>query len=192
MPRSTTMTAAAFAALVMSAFAAPAAAQVTSAGGEVASSSGQKQLVGNLITIDSIQAATAKLAATKAQNAAVKEFANQLASDHTTNAMNLSNIANKKDVGRESAGSTVTSQFSARFAALQTMPEGPEFDKAFLQAVVANHQAEISTINSGKASATDEDLKKDLDATLTGLQAHVSKANELTASLDKTPAKPPR
>ncbi len=194
MPRSTTMTAAALAALVMSAFAAPAAAQVvTSAGGEVVSPA-QKHLIDNLITIDSIQAATARLAATKTQNASVREFANQLASEHTTSAMTLSKIAAKKDVGRESGADSITSQFTTRYANLQTMPAGPDFDKAFLQIVVANHQAEIDAINTGRASANDEELKKDLDTMATGLQTHVTKANELTASLEKAPAsgKPPR
>jgi predicted outer membrane protein len=74
------------------------------------------------------------------------------------------------------------------------MPAGAEFDRAFLQAVVANHQAEISAIKSGKTSAGDEDLKKDLGQTVGGLQSHVTKANELAATLEKggaAPAKPP-
>ena len=67
MPRSTTLTAAALTALAACAFAAPAASQVTTAGGEVVSTA-QKHLIDNLITIDSIQAATAKLAAMKTEN----------------------------------------------------------------------------------------------------------------------------
>src|ERR1041385_3697511 len=63
MPRTTSMTVAAFAALAACAFAAPAAAQVvTSAGGEVVSPA-QKNLLDRMIVSDSIQAATAKLAA---------------------------------------------------------------------------------------------------------------------------------
>src|SRR5690242_1861645 len=95
----TSMTVAAFAALA--AFAAPAAAQVvTSAGGEVVSPA-QKNLIDRLIVSDSIQVATAKLAAEKSQNAAVKEFATQIASDHASHIAALAKIADKKDVGRE-------------------------------------------------------------------------------------------
>jgi predicted outer membrane protein len=70
------------------------------------------------------------------------------------------------------------------------MAAGPEFDRAFLQAVIANHQAEISAIDSWKASAKDEDLKKDLSHTTSGLQSHLSKADELTKKMEK-PSKPP-
>ena len=100
MPRSTTLTAAALTALAACAFAAPAASQVTTAGGEVVSTA-QKHLVDNLITIDSIQAATAKLAAMKTENPSVKEFANTLAADHAAHAGGLQKVADKKDVGRE-------------------------------------------------------------------------------------------
>ena len=95
MPRSTTLTTAAFAALAACALAAPAASQVTTAGGEVVSAA-QKHLVDNLITLDSIQAATAKLAAIKTQNAEIKEFANTLSADHAGHAGGL-----QKDLGQE-------------------------------------------------------------------------------------------
>src|SRR5215467_518620 len=93
MPRSTTMSVAAFAAIAACALAAPAASQVvTTAGGDVVSMA-QKHLVDNLITLDSIQAATAKLAATKTQNPAVRDFATSLESDHTAHAGALQKLA---------------------------------------------------------------------------------------------------
>jgi len=95
MPRTTSLTVAAFAAFAACAFAAPVAAQVvTTAGGEVVSPA-QKNLVDRLIVSDSIQAATAKLAAEKAQNPAVKDLATQLASDHSSHAAALAKIADK-------------------------------------------------------------------------------------------------
>jgi putative membrane protein len=195
MPRSTSMTVAMFAAAAACALAAPAASQVTTAGGEVVSMA-QKHLVDHLITIDSIQAATAKLAATKTQNESVRQFANALATDHAAHATALQQIAAKPDVGREAdAGDATTPQLASRYAALESMPAGDEFDKTFLQTVVANHQAEISTINSGRMAVKDEDLKKDLETTTGALQEHVSKANELAKTLKKGDApmsKPPR
>lgn len=197
MPRTTSMTAAAFAALAACALAAPLAAQVvTSAGGEVVSPA-QKNLVDRLITTDSIQAATAKLAADKATNPAVKEFATQLATDHAAHASALQKLSEKKEVGRETNPSDQSgADLAKQYETLQGMPAGTEFDRAFLQSVVANHQSEISAINAGKAAAKDEDLKKDLDETSSALQAHASKATELASSLDKAPpmtpaAKPP-
>ena len=115
--------------------------------------------------------------------------------DHTAHIGALQKIADKKDVGREpDSGNKWAAEFSSRYAALESAPDGPEFDRAFLQTVVANHQAEIAAINTGKASATDEDFKKDLGQTAAALQSHVTKANELTATLEKSgmkPAKPP-
>ena len=196
MPRTTTMTAAALAAFAACTFAATAASQVvTSAGGEVVSSA-QKHLVDNLIAMDSIQAATAKFAAGKTQNASVREFANAIAMDHAMHAAALTKLSAKKTVGRDTATeNSSTKEFATRYAALQSAPAGAEFDRAFLQTVVANHQTEIAAINSGKTAATDEELKKDLEQTENGLHAHLTKANELTSTLEKSgmaPTKPPR
>src|SRR6476646_8977279 len=108
MPRSTTLTAAAITALAACAFAAPAA---------------------SLITTDSIQAATAKLAAMKTENPSVKEFANTLAADHAAHAGGLQKVADKKDVGREAdPGNTLPTEFASRYTALESTPAGPEFD----------------------------------------------------------------
>lgn len=196
MPRTNTMTAAALAAFAACAFAATATSQVvTSAGGEVVSAA-QKHLVDNLITIDSIQAATAKFAAGKTQNASVREFANAIAMDHATHAAALTKLSAKRTVGREAdTDNSPAKEIASRYSALESAPAGAEFDRAFLQTVVANHQAEIAVINSGKTAATDEDLKKDLEQTASGLQAHLAKANELTSTLEKggtAPTKPPR
>ena len=188
MPRTTSTTVAAFAALAACAFAAPVAAQVvTSAGGEVVSPA-QKNLVDRLIVADSIQAATAKLAADKSQNPAVKDFATQLANDHSTHVGALAKIAEKKEVGREAnAADSSGAQLASEYKMLESMPAGPDFDKAYLQAVIADHQAALATINAGKAAAKDEDLKKDLDATSSALQSHISRASEVAKSLDKAP-----
>lgn len=188
MPRTTSLTVAAFAALAACAFAAPVAAQVvTSAGGEVVSPA-QKNLVDRLIVSDSIQAATAKLAIEKAQNPTVKDLATQLANDHSSHAASLAKIADKKDVGREANPSDASSaDLANQFKTLESMPAGPEFDKAYLQAVIADHQAALAAINAGKSVAKDEDLKKDLDATSTALQSHISRANEVAKSIDKAP-----
>src|SRR5690242_7134654 len=198
MPRTTSLTVAAFAAFAACAFAAPVAAQVvTTAGGEVVSPA-QKNLVDRLIVSDSIQAATAKLAAEKAQNPAVKDLATQLASDHSSHAAALAKIADKKEVGREAnPGDVSGTDLANEFKTLESMPAGPEFDKAYLKAVIADHQAALAAINAGKAAAKDDDLKKDLDATSTALQSHIAHASDVSKSLDKAPtadaaaAKPP-
>lgn len=182
---------AAFATLAACALAGGAAAQVvTSAGGEVVSPA-QKNLVDRLIVSDSFEVATAKLAATKTQNPAVRDFANMLASEHTAHIQALEKIAAKKEVGREAAaGDSSTADLAKAYATLQGMPAGAEFDKAFVQAVIDQHKSAIASLESAKSAAQDEELKKDLDATATALQTHLSHANEVEAALGSGTAAP--
>src|SRR5690242_70397 len=77
-------------------------AQVTikTSGGEVVQFS-QKNLVDHRIIGDSIEVEAAKLAAARTQNAAVKDLANMLVTDHSGHLDNLHKLAGKKDIGRE-------------------------------------------------------------------------------------------
>ncbi len=151
MPRSTTLTAAAFTALAACAIAAPAASQVTTAGGEVVSTA-QKHLIDNLITIDSIQAATAKLAAM--QDGEPLRRKNSPTRSPPT--MPHTPADCKRSPTRRTSGARPIpairslTEFAKRYSALDATPAGPEFDRTFLKTVVANHQAEISTINDRK------------------------------------------
>lgn len=168
-----------------------AAAQVTTtSGGDVVTFS-QKNLVNHLIVGDSIEVEMAQLAASRTQNAAVKDFANQLITDHKAHLDKLNKLAGKSDIGREANPSdTSGAHLAGWLASLKSMAADSGFDRAFVQDQIEHHQATINGLKTMRAAAKDDDVQHDIDATLPVLEKHLSSAQQLAAQLNK-PAEAP-
>ena len=163
-----------------------AAAQVTTTSGGDVTMFSQKNLVNHLIVGDSIEIEMAQVAASRTQNAAVKDFANQLVTDHKAHLEQLNKFAASASIGREaSASDTAGTHLAGLLAGLKTMPADSTFDRAFVQEQIEHHQATIDGLKSMRSAAKDAELQKDIDATLPILEKHLSSAQQLASQLGK-------
>jgi putative membrane protein len=163
-------------ALCVAATAAQAQVKVTTSGGDVATLS-QKNVVDHMIVGDSLEVEEAQLALTRSQNAAVKDFANMLVTDHKAHLDNLRKLAGKSDIGREANSADQTAAASAAtFGQLQSMGADAGFDKAFIDAQIQAHTRDIAALKTMRAAAKDDDLQKDIDATIPVLDRHLARA----------------
>ena len=163
-----------------------AAAQVTTTSGGDVSMFSQKNLINHLIVGDSIEVEMAQLAITRTQNTAVKEFANQLLTDHRAHLETLNKLAGKSDIGREAnAADTSGAHLAGILKSLQSMAADSGFDQAFVQAQIDHHQAAINGLKKMRSVAKDDDVQKDIDKTLPVLETHLSRANQVAAQLTK-------
>lgn len=172
--------------------------KVTTSGGDVATLS-QKNVVDHMIVGDSLEVEQAQLAMTRTQNAAVKDFANMLLTDHKAHLDNLRKLAGKKDIGREANSADSSAVVAAAtFGQLQSMGADAGFDKAFVDAQIQTHGREIAALKTLRLAAKDDDLQKDIDATIPVLDRHLARAKAVAAQLNAPPsdaapaaAKPP-
>jgi len=172
--------------------------KVTTSGGDVATLS-QKNVVDHMIVGDSLEVEQAQLAMTRTQNAAVKDFANMLVTDHKAHLDNLRKLAGKKDIGREAnSADSSAAMAAATFGQLQSMGADAGFDKAFVDAQIQTHTREIAALKTLRLAAKDDDLQKDIDATIPVLDRHLARAKAVAAQLNAPPsdaapagAKPP-
>ena len=173
-----------FAAIALGA--AVAGAQVTTTSGGDVTSVSQKNLVNHLIVGDSLEVEMAQVAASRTQNAAVKDFANQLVTDHKAHLELLSKFALSGSIGREASPSdTSGAHLGGLLASLKTMPADSTFDRAFVQDQIDHHQATIAGLRAMRTAATDAELQKDIDATIPVLEKHLSAAQQLASQLSK-------
>ena len=163
-----------------------AAAQGTStSGGDVATFS-QKHLVNHMIVGDSIEVEMAQLAASRTQNAAVKDFANQLIADQTAHIAQLNKLAAKGDIGREAnASDTTGAHLAGQLANLKSMAADAGFDRAFVQDQIELHQSAIDALKTLEPAATNADVRSDVTATLPVVEKHLAAAQQLAAQLNK-------
>ena len=183
-------------ALCVATTAAQAQVKVTTSGGDVATLS-QKNVVDHMIVGDSLEVEEAQLALTRSQNAAVKDFATMLVTDHKAHLDNLRKLAGKSDIGREANSADQTAATAAATVGqLQSMGADAGFDKAFIDAQIQTHTREIAALKTMRAAAKDDDLQKDIDATIPVLDRHLARAKTVAAQLSAPPsdaaaAKPP-
>jgi len=163
-------------------------AQVTvkTSGGEVVQLT-QKNLVDHLIIGDSLEVEAAKLAVARTQNAAVKDFANTLITDHTNHLENLNKLAGKRDIGREANAADTSNAMAIRIlTTMRDMPADSGFDRAFVRQQIRHHMHEIDALKMLRPAAKDDDLQHDIDRTMPVLERHLSLARQVGAQIGVT------
>ncbi len=120
----------------------------------------------------------AKMAKGKSSNAGIISFSDMIIADHTNVVNQLKKIQNDKLVSDRNA---ITPEHKKMLAELSAK-SGAEFDKAYIEMMVADHEKDIELFESvaHNTSATIQDFA---EKTLPTLQKHLDSAKEINASL---------
>jgi putative membrane protein len=166
-----------------------AAATVILAGGTAAAEDklNDPQIATIALTAHQLDAERGKLAQKKTKNEQVKQFADQMVTDHTTGANEVLALAKKLGVKPEQSPVTKSlkdgaTETNAKLGKLK----GAAFDKAYVDAEVAYHQAVIDAVNKVLLPAVkNPEVKKALEDTGPTLQGHLVHAQQLQTMLAK-------
>jgi putative membrane protein len=143
------------------------------------------QIVGIVQTANRIDINQAKLALRKSTNAQVKEFANQMISDHTSLEKSVRDLAMKLGVKEETSGTAkqLKQQALEESKKLSGM-KGKEFDREYAAHEIAYHQAVIdAATNTLIPNAKNAELKSALQGAAPLLQGHLQHAQQLQQSM---------
>ncbi|MDQ3040944.1 MAG: DUF4142 domain-containing protein [Acidobacteriota bacterium] len=109
------------------------------------------------------------LATTKAQNADVKKFAQQMIQDHTNANAELKQLAGKKNVALPTDLDAEHKGIKDKLSGLS----GAEFDKEYVSAMVADHEKSVNLFKTQADSGTDAETRAFAAKTLPKLQMHL-------------------
>jgi putative membrane protein len=143
------------------------------------------QIAGIVQTANQIDINQAKLALKKTSNQQVKDFANQMISDHTNLEKSVNDLAKKLGVTPEdSATSKQLKQQAAEESKKLKSLSGKAFDQEYASHEVAYHQAVIDAAkNTLIPNAKNAELKSALEGAAPLLQGHLEHAQQLEQSL---------
>jgi len=119
------------------------------------------------------------LALQRATNAEVKAFAQRMVTDHSNANAELAQLATTKGVALPTE---LEGEPEIGFEHLSTL-SGAEFDTAYMQHVLADHQKDVSDFEKTSTSAQDADLKAWAAKTLPTLQQHLRLAREVAGKV---------
>ena len=116
-----------------------------------------------------------KAAQSKSTNAKVKAFAADMIKDHTAAGEDLKALAGTKNVTLP----TAISEDSQKDIADASAKTGADFDKAYIDMMVDDHQKVVDKFEDASKNAKDPDVKAFATKTLPTLQAHLEHAKML-------------
>ena len=126
----------------------------------------------NLAEID-----TGKLAVSKAKSDAVKRFGQHMVDEHSTMMQEGSQLAAAKGVQMPSSPGLKQQAAKKRLE----MGSSDNFDKAYMEQMVLDHQATLDLVKQAAANATDPSLKAHAEKAIPHVQQHLDMARNLAA-----------
>jgi putative membrane protein len=162
-------------------------------------SDGDVKIMAHLHHVNQMEIDMGKLAQ-KTGTTAIKSYADTLVNDHQSNDKELTAFAKAHKLAMIPADKPETDadrqeakEMTTQVAHLKTL-KGAEFDKEFLNMMVAGHDKELAKIDVAIGGANDSDLQTLLKSTKPVLQRHSDQAHDLQknpqASADKPADKP--
>jgi putative membrane protein len=140
-----------------------------------------------VVVANTIDIKNAQMAESKSNNPAVKAFAAQMISDHTSVNKKATELVTKLNVTPEDNDTSrglVTSNDATREAI--KAKDGAEFDKAYIDNEVAYHQAVIDVLDKTLIpGASNAELKDLLVSVKPAFEAHLDHAKHVQAALAK-------
>jgi putative membrane protein len=117
----------------------------------------------------------AQLAESKASSPGVKRLAQKLVADHTKANKQLESLPQASQALQSAAVPAATGSTVDRLSQLS----GKEFDQAFVEQVIQDHENAISRFKDAAASAQDPEVKQFATKTLPILEQHLQMAKSL-------------
>jgi putative membrane protein len=122
-----------------------------------------------------------QLAEEKAQAPEVKNFAKRMVEDHSKALDEIKQLGSKEGINMPT---DISHQDAATYRRLSKL-SGPEFDRAYSQEMVKDHQKDIAEFKKGEASAQKPEVKEFAQKTLPTLQSHLELAQHMQAHVSR-------
>jgi putative membrane protein len=162
------------------------AADTTSAPGTPADFS-DANIVALLDHANEADSSAGALAAKKATNPKVKQFAQMMMADHHQLRKQGADLAKKLGVTPEPpANDPVTGLAQQETEALNAAPKGAEFDRTYIQQEIAAHQAVLDLANQAHGSADNAELKALIEKARPLIENHLKQAQAIEKELGGT------
>jgi|SoiMethySBSTD1v2_1073268.scaffolds.fasta_scaffold52550_3 putative membrane protein len=145
-----------------------------------AADSGDATILTKLVTVDQNEIKIARTAEKKKISPAALNYARMLRDQHQQNLSDTQKLSHKLHLSPRQTSETedIRKKGATELAQLQPL-NGPEFERAFIEAMVKGHEEVLSMLDDGIASAKNDEVKAHLQSTREAVATHLSEAKQL-------------
>ena len=147
--------------------------------GQISQLSQDSKIIFQLASSNLFEIRVGQLAQQKGANAAVKQFGQQMVTDHINMENQLSALVSKNGTKFQPAMGKVNEQELARLEKLS----GAEFDRAYMTSMIQHHQQDITMLQSEGQSARSAEARQLVSSGLPVLQQHLNMATQVGAQV---------
>ena len=143
--------------------------------GQISQLSQDSKLIFQMASSNIMEVRLGQMAQQKAANAAVKQFGQQMATDHTNLENQLTGLVSKNGTNFQPA---MSKENQAEISRLEKL-SGAQFDQQYMTSMIQHHQQDISTLQSQSQSAKSAEARQMISASLPVLQQHLTLATQV-------------
>jgi len=142
--------------------------------GQISELSQDSKLIFEMAGSNIMEVRLGQMAQQKASNAAVKQFGQQMVTDHTNLENQLKSVVSKNGTFQPSIGK----EREAEVSRLDKL-SGAEFDREYMTSMIQHHQQDISMLQTQGGSARSAEARQIVSASLPVLQRHLTMATQV-------------
>ena len=154
----------------------PPRTRLPQATGQVASDSGY---IREAASMNLLEVRLGKLAEQRSSNSAVKQFGQQMVSTHGSMGQQWTSLARKNGLPTTATLSSIQQQSADQLSKLS----GADFDRAYMNAMVADHEQDAGTLQRIGAAAQSAEIRQLAATGLTTTQEHLTRARVVASQV---------
>lgn len=141
-------------------------------------------IIAHVLSGDSLEVEMSRLALTRASSPAVRDFAQMMIDQHTQNSTYFRQMQADESIGiAPMANDPIANQAINAISRLQGL-SGAEFDRAYMRAQVAHHDAEVAALTWMAENSRDDDIEEDFEGKLIPtMRQHLTRAREVAVQV---------
>jgi putative membrane protein len=162
-----------------------AATTSSSAGGEPTNAPlSDANIVALISEANNAEIQAAQMAETKATNPSVRKFAQLMIQDHRQMQAQGDQVAKAISVTPQPpANDSLAAHVQQEQSQLSSLAKGPDFDRAYINDQVADHQTVLAMLNQFDTQAQAPQLKTLIEKAIPKVQSHLDRAQKLQSTL---------
>jgi putative membrane protein len=146
--------------------------------GQIGQLSADSKLIFQMAGSNIMEVRLGQMAQQKASNAAVKQFGQQMVTDHTNLENQLAGLVAKNGTFQPSLGK----ENEAEVSRLEKL-SGAQFDQQYMTSMIQHHQQDIATLQGAGSTARSAEARQMVAAALPVLQQHLTMATQVGAQV---------
>ena len=144
---------------------------------------GDDAIIGMMSGANAGEIAAGQIAAEKARNADVRQFATTMVQYHQRMQGQVDSLVSAAGVSAGAGPDSLTRHLEDVRARLEGQAAGAEFDRMYMQSQVADHENTLNALRAAQPAAQNAGLRTLIDAAIPAVEGHLERARTIVANL---------